>query len=83
MLDSVDSEFASGSVDGVRASCWPWFDEALVALSFDRSLLCTVGSDALPIAANAGEGIRPTDSTSESAIERTQEAGLRITAPFL
>ena len=83
MLDSVDSEFASGFVDGVCASCWSWFDGALVVLSFGRSLLCAVGSDALSIAANAGEGIRPADSTSESAIERTQEAGLRITAPFL
>ena len=48
-----------------------------------ESLGWAVDSAASLIVANAGEGIRPTDITSESAMEMTQEAGLRITAPFL
>ena len=57
----------------------------MVSAGFSLGLLvlCVAGSDALSISANAGDGIRPTDITNESAMERTQEAGLRITAPFL
>ena len=56
---------------------------ASVGFSLGLLALCVADSDALSISANAGEGIRPTDITIESATERTQEAGLRITAPFL
>ena len=57
----------------------------MVSAGFSLGLLvlCVAGSDALSISANAGDGIRPTDITNESAMERTQEAGLHITAPFL
>ena len=56
---------------------------ASVGFSLGLLALCVAGSDVLSILANAGDGIRPTDITTESAMERTQEAGLRITAPFL
>ena len=56
---------------------------ASVGLSLGLLALCVAGSDVLSIPANAGDGIRPTDITTESAMERTQEAGLRITALFL
>ena len=63
--------------------CRVWPDVASVRLSLDLLALCVAGSDVLPSSANAGDWIRPTDITIESAMEMTQEAGLRITAPSL
>lgn len=58
-------------------------DVVSAGLSLGLPALCAAGSGALAISASAGDGIKPTVITSESAMERTQEAGLRMTAPFL